>query len=57
MTGWFIPFFFFTLAWLSMLGVVWLFCWAAAKADRRDRAVPDSALEPRAERSARKAAT
>ena len=57
MTGWIIPFLFFALAWLSMLGVVWLFCWAAAKADRREHVVPESALEPRAERSARKAAT
>jgi hypothetical protein len=50
MTGWTILLLAFAVAWLCMLGVVWLLCWAAARADKNYRAV--SAMRAGGERRA-----
>ena len=41
MTGWTIVLLAFTAAWLCMLGVVWLLCWAAARADKHYRSMSE----------------
>ncbi len=43
MAGWTILLLAFITTWVCMLGVVWLLCWAAARADKHYRAMPDLA--------------